>query len=88
MVFDEFGTQKDLFPIQSHLDAMGIQKMSLRYLFAEGSYYFDWTNLSWAEVVQEDEPYEVCQRFIDNCEDREELQKLKDAIELRLKETL
>ncbi|HCG5556775.1 TPA: hypothetical protein NJ106_005529 [Vibrio parahaemolyticus] len=62
--------------------------MSLRYLFAEGSYYFDWTNLSWAEVVQEDEPYEVCQRFIDNCEDREELQKLKDAIELRLKETL
>ncbi|HCG6382283.1 TPA: hypothetical protein NJ199_002312 [Vibrio parahaemolyticus] len=139
-MFDEFGTQKDLFPIQTHLDAMGIQRMSLRYLFAEGvlsfdpdkverlsltqilelkvlkplilvdarieeirsivgliglinvdakgSHYFDWTNLSWAEVVREDEPYEACQRFIDNCEDREELQKLKDAIELRLKETL
>lgn len=139
-MFDEFGTQKDLFPIQTHLDAMGIQRMSLRYLFSEsvlsfdpdkveylsltqtlelkvlkplilidarieeirsiveliglvnvdteGQHYFDWTNLSWAEVVQGDEPYEVCQRFIADCEDREELQELKDAIELRLKETL
>ncbi|KII76889.1 hypothetical protein [Vibrio renipiscarius] len=137
---DEFGTQKDLFPIQTHLDAMGIQRMSLRYLFAEGvlsfdpdkvehlsltqvlelkvlkplilvdarieeirsiveliglinvdaegSHYFDWTNFLWAEVVQEDEPSEVCHRFIDNCEDKEELQELKDAIELRLKESL
>lgn len=137
-MFDECGTQMDLFPIQIHLDAMGIQRMSLRYLFAEGvlsfdpdkvehlsltqilelkvlkpfilvsarieeirsiveliglinvdaegAHYFDWTNFSWAEVVQEDEPYEVCQRFIDDCEEREELQELKDAIELRLKE--
>ncbi|HHC7355337.1 TPA: hypothetical protein ACN30S_004068 [Vibrio campbellii] len=139
-MFDEFGTQKDLFPIQAHLGAMGIQRMSLRYLFAEGvlsfdpdkvehlsltqilelkvlkpfilvdarieeirsiveliglvnvdtegQYYFDWTNLSWVEVVQEDESSEVCYRFIDNCEDREELQELKDAIEFRLKQSL
>ncbi|EJL6303544.1 hypothetical protein NMR48_003097 [Vibrio cholerae] len=40
-MFDEYGTQKDLFPIQSHLDAMGIQRMSLRYLFAEGVLSFD-----------------------------------------------
>ncbi|TOQ66307.1 hypothetical protein [Vibrio parahaemolyticus] len=138
-MFDELGTQNDLFPIQAHLDAMGIQRMSLRYLFAEGvlsfdpdkvehlsltqilelkvlkplilvdarieeirsiveciglinvdaqgAHYFDWTNFSWEEAVQEDEPYEVCYRFIDNCEDKEELQELKDAIELRLKES-
>ncbi|EGR0746697.1 hypothetical protein BBM24_10795 [Vibrio parahaemolyticus] len=139
-MFDEFGTQKDLFPIQAHLDAMGIQRMSLRYLFAEGvlsfdpdkvkhlsltqvlelkvlkplilvdarieeirsiveliglvnvdtegQHYFDWTNLSWEEVVKKDEPYKVCHHFIDNCEDTEELQELKDAIELRLRESL
>ncbi|GAW44560.1 hypothetical protein [Photobacterium damselae] len=139
-MFDELGTQKDLFPIQTHLDAMGIQRMSLRYLFAEGVlsfdpdkvehlsltqvlelrvlkplilvdarieeirsiveliglvnvdteglHYFDWTNLSWTEVIQEDEPYDVCLRFIEHSEDREELQELKDAIELRLKASL
>lgn len=38
---DEFGTQKDLFLIQTHLDAMGIQKMSLRYLFVERVLSFD-----------------------------------------------
>jgi hypothetical protein len=135
---DEFGTQKDLFPIQTHLDAMGIQKMSLRYLFAErvlsfdpdkvthlsltqvlelkvlrplilidvrievirsivdliglvnvdteGQHYFDWTRLAWVEVVQEEHPYEVCLGFIDDCEDKQELEDLKDVIEQRLKE--
>lgn len=38
---DEFGTQKDLLPMQLHLDAMDIQKMSLRYLFNEGVLSFD-----------------------------------------------
>lgn len=63
-----------------------VELIGLINVDAEGGHYFDWTNFSWAEVVQEDEPYEVCQHFIDDCEEREELQELKDAIELRLNE--
>lgn len=84
----EFKVLKPLILIDARIEEIRsiIELIGLINIDINSDHYFDWTRLAWVEVVQEEHPYEVCLGFIDDCEDKEELDDLKDVIEQRLKE--